>query len=499
MKETEIVLEMKNVCKRFPGVQALDNVSFSCMRGEVHAIVGENGAGKSTLMKILSGAYIPDSGNILIEGNEVRIENPHQGQELGINIIYQEFNLIPYTDVAENIFIGRKPLNNLGLVDYKQMYRKAQQLMEQIGVNIDVKKWICELTVAEQQIVEIIKAVSFAAKIVIMDEPTSALSEEETQRLFQIIRKLQTQDITIIFISHRIKEIFEIADRVTVIKDGKTVVSKDINNLDETGLVRLMVGRELSKLYPEKNGKKGELLLSVRNLTRSGVFKDISFDIHRGEIIGLAGLVGAGRTEVARAIFGADQIDEGTIKFDESIIKIKNPKDAVTHGIGLIPEDRRQHGLVLCLSIRNNIVLSILNRIKRFLFTNRIKEKEICSDLIRQLEIKTHSSEVEVELLSGGNQQKVVLSKWLAVNPQLIIFDEPTRGIDVGAKAEIHRFMRELANKGAGILMISSELPEILGMSDRIVVMCEGEVIGIYEGESLTEETIMQAATGICI
>jgi ribose transport system ATP-binding protein len=489
---------MRNVSKQFPGVLALDDVSFSCYQGEVHAIVGENGAGKSTLMKILSGAYTPDTGQIFIDGEEVIIHNPHHGQDLGVNIIYQEFNLIPYLDIAENIFIGRKPTTKLGLIDYKKMYKLAKEDMEQIGIDIDLKKWISELTVAEQQIVEIIKAVSFTSKIVIMDEPTSALSEDETQQLFGVIKKLVARNITVIFISHRIREIFEIADRVTVLKDSKFVTTKNVNELTESKLVNLMVGRELSKLYPPKNGKRKDLLVSVKNLTRKGVFKDISFDIYKGEIVGLAGLVGAGRTEVARAIFGADQIESGEISINGNHVKIRTPRDAVSHGMGLIPEDRRSHGLVLCLSIRNNIVISILGRISNVLFTNKNKEKQIVNQLIDQLSIKTPTQEFEVQNLSGGNQQKVVLAKWLAVNLQLIIFDEPTRGIDVGAKAEIHRFMRELANKGAGILMISSELPEILGMSDRIVVMCEGEITGVFEGEDLNEERIMHAATGVC-
>jgi ribose transport system ATP-binding protein len=494
----KIILEMRNVSKQFPGVLALDDVSFSCYQGEVHAIVGENGAGKSTLMKILSGAYTPDTGQIFIDGEEVIIHNPHHGQDLGVNIIYQEFNLIPYLDIAENIFIGRKPTTKLGLIDYKKMYKLAKEDMEQIGIDIDLKKWISELTVAEQQIVEIIKAVSFTSKIVIMDEPTSALSEDETQQLFGVIKKLVARNITVIFISHRIREIFEIADRVTVLKDSKFVTTKNVNELTESKLVNLMVGRELSKLYPPKNGKRKDLLVSVKNLTRKGVFKDISFDIYKGEIVGLAGLVGAGRTEVARAIFGADQIESGEISINGNHVKIRTPRDAVSHGMGLIPEDRRSHGLVLCLSIRNNIVISILGRISNVLFTNKNKEKQIVNQLIDQLSIKTPTQEFEVQNLSGGNQQKVVLAKWLAVNLQLIIFDEPTRGIDVGAKAEIHRFMRELANKGAGILMISSELPEILGMSDRIVVMCEGEITGVFEGEDLNEERIMHAATGVC-
>ena len=497
MNENSMMLEMRNVCKAFPGVQALNDVTFSCQRGEVHALVGENGAGKSTLMKILSGAYQPDEGETFIDGEKVDVNNPHHAQELGISIIYQEFNLIPYLDIAQNIFVGREPLNSAGLVDYKYMYAKAAELLAQIGIDIDLKNWAVELTVAEQQIVEIAKAISIEAKIVIMDEPSSALSEEETKQLFKIILSLQEQGITVIYISHRIKEVFEIAERVTVLKDGEVVSTENISDIDDVSLVHMMVGRVLDTLYPEKGNGDHEPLLAVKDLNREGVFKNISLDVNRGEIVGLAGLVGAGRTEVARAIFGADPIDSGQIYLDGHLIKIKSPRDSVTNGMGLVPEDRRNHGLILCLSVRSNIVLSVLDKIKRFIFTNMQKEKEVSNKLISQLDIKTPSSEVEVEYLSGGNQQKVVLSKWLAANPHFLIFDEPTRGIDVGAKAEIHRLMRELANNGTGILMISSELPEILGMSDRIFVMCEGEILAHYHADEATEENVMAAATGI--
>ncbi len=498
MSVTETILEMRNVDKAFPGVQALDDVSFECKRGEVHALVGENGAGKSTLMKILSGAYTPDAGTIILDGQEVVIGDPHHGQLLGISIIYQEFNLEPYMDIAENIFLGREPLSPRLLVDYPKMYGDAAALMSRIGsMDIDLKEWGVNLSVAEGQMVEIAKALSSEAKVLVMDEPTSALSLEETQRLFGIIRSLQEQGITVIYISHRIKEVFKVADRVTVLKDGIVVGTEDTESIDESTLVRMMIGRSLDAIFPEKGQGDHEPVLSIRGLTRAGAFVDITFDLYKGEILGLAGLVGAGRTEVARAVFGADPVDKGEIHFDGRRVKIKSPADAASHGIGLVPEDRRNHGLVLCLPVRSNIVLPILQRIKRFLFCNKGKEKDIANDLISALDIKTPSCEHEVQNLSGGNQQKVVLSKWLAAAPQVIIFDEPTRGIDVGAKAEIHRLMRELANKGTGILMISSELPEILGMSDRILVMCEGRLTGSFSADEATEERIMQAATGV--
>ena len=498
MKEKKYILEMRNISKSFPGVRALDDVTFCCERGEVHALVGENGAGKSTMMKVLSGAYKPNQGQIIIDGKVVDIENPRHAQDLGISIIYQEFNLIPYMDIAENIFIGREPIISAGIIDFELMYQKSKELLDQIGINLDLKKWVMELSVAEQQIIEICKAIAFKAKIVVMDEPSSALSEEETGRLYNIIRKLKAQGITVIYISHRLKEIFEIADSVTVLRDGKLVSNDDIKNINQNALVRNMVGRVLDILFPEKGkGGRGNLL-EVKKLSRQGIIKNISLDIQKGEIVGLAGLIGSGRTEVARAIFGVDALDEGEIYLNGKKIRINTPKDAVSNGIGLVPEDRKRQGLVLCLTVRNNIVLSVLERIKRFWFTNVKKEREISNDQVSKLNIKTPSLESDVEHLSGGNQQKVVLSKWLAVNPKLIIFDEPTRGIDVGAKAEIHKLMRQLADNGAGVLMISSELPEILGMSDRVYVMCEGAISAQFSGNQLTEEAIMRAAVGLC-
>lgn len=498
MQEKNYILEMNEVSKSFPGVQALDHVTLCCKPGEVHALMGENGAGKSTLMKILSGAYRPDEGQIRINGKEVTIENPRQAQDHGISIIYQEFNLIPYLDIAENIFLGREPVKSNGIIDFKLMYKKSKELLDLICIDLDLKRWVTELSVAEQQIVEICKAISFESRIVVMDEPSSALTEEETGQLFKVIRKLKDQGILVIYITHRIKEIYEIADRVTVLKDGKLVTSDDIKNVDQNALVRNMVGRTLDVLFPEKGKGGTEPLLEVKNLYRQGALKDISLEVKRGEIVGLAGLIGSGRTEIVRAIFGVDAIDKGDVYICGIKKIIRNPSSAVANGIGLVPEDRKRQGLVLCLTVRNNIVISVLERIKRYCFTNRKQEIEISKDLISKLDIKTPSLDSDVEHLSGGNQQKVVLAKWLAANPQLVIFDEPTRGIDVGAKAEIHKLMRNLSNNGAGVLMISSELPEILGMSDRVYVMCEGELMGQFSGDQMTEENIMRLAVGIC-
>jgi ribose transport system ATP-binding protein len=497
VSDNRVILTMSNVSKAFPGVQALDNVTLECTKGEVHALVGENGAGKSTLMKILCGAYTPDAGSITLDGQVVQIANPRHAQELGISIIYQELNLEPYMDVAENIFLGREPVNKLGAVDYPEMYKQARALMDRIGVNLDATEWIVDIPLAQRQMIEIAKALSFDAKVVVMDEPTSALSLEETERLFEIIKSLKAQGITVIYISHRIREIFRVADRVTVLKDGCVVGTESVKGMTEDRLVRMMIGRSLGQIYPAKGKGRGQPVLSVRGLTRSGAFEDVTFDLYEGEILGFAGLVGAGRTEVVRAIFGADPVTSGQVIIDGSPARIRSPQDATSCGLGLVPEDRREQGLVLCLSVRSNIVLAVLKRIGRSVFASEPRERALANDQIAALDIKTPSCEHEVEFLSGGNQQKVILSKWLAASPRVIMFDEPTRGIDVGAKSEVHRLMRDLANKGTAILMVSSELPEILGMSDRILVMCQGRVTGLLPADEASEENLMLAATGL--
>jgi ribose transport system ATP-binding protein len=497
VSDSRVVLTMSNVSKAFPGVQALDKVTFECTKGEVHALVGENGAGKSTLMKVLCGAYTPDSGTIVLDGHEVHIRNPRHAQELGISIIYQELNLEPYMDIAENIFLGREPLTKLRTVDYPRMYEQANELMRRVGMDIDATEWIVDIPLAQRQMIEIAKALSLDAKVVVMDEPTSALSLEETDRLFEIIKSLQEQGITVIYISHRIREIFRIADRVTVLKDGCFVGTESVKGLTEDKLVRMMIGRSLDQIFPEKGQGRGQPVLSVRGLTRAGAFEDVSFDLYEGEVLGLAGLVGAGRTEVVRAIFGADEYNSGEISIDGKPVRIRSPQDATRSGIGLVPEDRRKSGLVLCLSVRSNTVLAVLKRTCRAIFASEARERDLTNDLIATLDVKTPSCEHEVEFLSGGNQQKVVLAKWLAADPRVIMFDEPTRGIDVGAKSEVHHLMRELANKGTAILMVSSELPEILGMSDRILVMCQGRITGLLPASEANEENLMLAATGL--
>lgn len=493
------VLEMSNVSKSFPGVRALDQVSFSCFAGEVHAIAGENGAGKSTLMKILSGIYRPDEGTIKVSGTEVVINNPRIAQDLGINIVNQELNQILNLDVAQNIFLGREPINKLGFIDSHQIYLKATELLDRIGIKLDVRSLLIDLSPAEKQIVEICKAISFTSKILIMDEPSSSLSDQEAKRLFEIIERLKKSGIAVIYISHRIDDLFEIADRVTVLKDGAAVTTTNMNELTQKDLVNLMVGRVVENLYPEKGNCVDDLLLGVDGLTRDGKFNNISFKVNRNEIVGIAGIVGSGRTEVVRAIFGADSFDAGRIIFDGNEIKIRKPKDAISHGFCLVPEDMRSQGLILSLSIRNNIVLAVLDRLKKLIFTSTTKEKLISNRLINKLNIKPPDSEHNVEVLSGGNKQKVVIAKWLATTPRLIILDEPTKGIDVGAKVEIHKIIRELANDGAGVILVSSELPEIIGMSDRVYVMCNGEISPEFSGDQITEEEIMKVACATSI
>ena len=497
MTSTSPLLEMRDISKAFPGVQALKNVCFECQKGEVHALVGENGAGKSTLIKVLAGAYTADTGAIVWDGQEVKIRGPREAEDLGISIIYQDFNLIPYLDIAQNVFLGREPLTRFGLIDYPKMYADTAKLLKRVGVDLDLREWVLGLRVAEQQMVEIAKALSLESKLIIMDEPTSALNGDETGRLFEIIRSLQGCGIAVVFISHRLKEIFEVADRVTVLKDGQVMGTESVANTNEGDLVRLMIGRTLDVIFPEKGKDGREPVLSVVGLTKEGAFKDISFELHNREILGVAGLLGSGRTALVRAIFGAEPADQGEIFLNGHRVKMTSPGDAVRNGIGLVPEDRMADGLVSCLSVRSNIVLPALEKIKRFLICrDGQKEVEIAAQLVSALNVRTPSINQEAQFLSGGNQQKVVLAKWLAAQPQVLIFDEPTRGIDVGAKSEIHHLMRKLANEGRGILMISSELPEILGMSDRILVMCEGRLTANLTAGEATEEKIMAAACG---
>jgi ribose transport system ATP-binding protein len=495
------ILRMEGISKEFPGVKALNNVSFSAYPGEVMALVGENGAGKSTLMKILCGAYPKDAGQVAINGKEVQIENPHQAQELGIAIIYQEFNLTPNQTAAANIYIAREPKARgltglLGFVDKRRMETEAQRWLEQVGARIPATALVRDLSVAQQQMVEIAKSLAVDARIIVMDEPTSALGEEEVETLFDIIDNLKQQGIAVVFISHRLEEIMRIADRVTVLRDGHLVGSLPISKVTPEVMIDMMVGRELTDMFAKVSVEITEPILEVSNLSRGSAVRDVSFQLRRGEILGFAGLVGAGRTETARLIFGADPRDSGEILVEGQHVNMRNSHDALKAGIALVPEDRGQQGLVLILSVLHNIMLPSLDNLTRTGWVNRRAGIEISQRYAEQLSIRTPYLSQKAMYLSGGNQQKVVLAKWLAAHPKVLIMDEPTRGIDVGAKAEVHSIMGELTRQGLGIIMISSEMPEILGMSDRVVVMHEGRVAAILDREEATQELIMAYASG---
>lgn len=493
----ENIFEMQKISKRFPGVQALDHVNFSCKPGEVHALVGENGAGKSTLMKILAGAYQPDEGKIVLRGRETYFASPKDAQDRGISVIYQEFNLIPELKVVENIFLGREPRRAWGLmIDNTVLYERSEKLLTRLGTNIHSNSKVKNLSVAQQQMVEIAKALSLNADIIIMDEPSAVVSGKELESLFRIIRSLRGQGKAIIYISHRIDEIFQIADRATVLKDGKLVGTVHPKDMDKPTIVRMMVGRTLEQTYPPKSKGEKKEILSLHNICRGKILRNISLTVYTGEILGLAGLVGAGRTEVARVIFGADPFDSGEIYLAGERISNPCPKLSISRGIGFVTEDRKREGLVDSLSVRKNLTSLILDKMKNWCFMNDKKEKRFTKACIKEFNIVTPGTEQEIQYLSGGNQQKVILAKWINAGPKLIIMDEPTRGIDVGAKAEIYNAMRLLAKQGKALLMISSELPEIIGMSDRIVVMHEGQIMGEISDSDATEERILMMATG---
>lgn len=490
------ILQMVGITKQFPGVLALDNVSFEVERGEIHALVGENGAGKSTLLKILAGALPMDKGEILLDGKPVHFTSPLDAINMGIAVIYQEFNLVPYLSAGENIFLGREPRKFNGFVDFKTLHAKAQAILDRIGANFSSKEIVSRLSVAQQQMTEIAKALSQNAQIIAMDEPTSALTEREVEHLFDIARGLKEEGVAIIFVSHRLEEVFQIADRITVLRDGKYVGTKRVEETNRDEVITMMVGREIKEKIPKRPAPIGEEILRVEGLARRGVFSDISFTLHKGEILGLAGLVGSGRTEIARAIFGADPLDSGKIYLEGKEVHIRSPQDAIRLGIGLLTEDRKRYGLVLPMSVRENTTLANLMEVAMRGFINFSKERAVAQRFVDELAIKTPSVEQIARNLSGGTQQKLVLAKWLFTKSKVLIFDEPTRGIDVGAKVEIYELMNQLAERGVGIIMISSELPEVLGMSDRILVIHEGKIAGELKREEATQEKIMHLATG---
>jgi rhamnose transport system ATP-binding protein len=495
MSETAPVLALQGASKTFGAVQALEDVSIELRAGEVHGLVGENGAGKSTLVKILAGVHAPDDGVLLVDGRELLLNGPADARDAGIAIIYQEPILFPDLTVEENIFIGRQPLGAGHRIDRRAMRAHVDDVFDRLGVRLDPARIARGLSIAEQQIVEIGKALSLEAKVIVMDEPTAALSAIEVERLFRVVESLQSGGAAVLFISHRLEEIFGLCQHVTVLRDGRWVMSSPLAGLSSDDLVRAMVGRELVERTATEKGV-GQVVLDVERLTREGFFTDVSFQVRAGEIVALAGLVGSGRSEVARAIFGVDRYDAGAVTVNGRGLRRASPTAAMSTGIGLVPEDRRQQGLVMEMSIARNVALASLRRLQQLGFIRSAAERRLARDWALRLQLKYGSLASHATSLSGGNQQKVVLAKWLARNPKLLIVDEPTRGIDIGTKAEVHRLLDELAEQGVAVLMISSELPEVLRVADRILVMREGQLVAEFEHAQASEESIVAAATG---
>lgn len=494
LSSDDAALTLLGVRKEFPGVVALDGVDFELRPGEVHALVGENGAGKSTLMKIISGAYRMTQGRMLMRGREVRIRNPRHAQDLGISIIYQELNLVPHLTVEENIFLGREPRTRFGLIDARQIRTTSERLLADLRVGISPASRVSALGIAEMQMVEIAKALAFEARVLIMDEPTSALTDRETETLFATIDDIKSRGVSIIYISHRLEEIFRIADRATVMRDGRIVATHDVAHLSTAQLIREMVDREVNDHYPKQPAAIGPVVLKVENLCAGSRVRGVNLELHAGEVVGLAGLMGSGRTELARAIFGADPIDSGRVLIHGADLPPNSPSAAIAAGIGFLTEDRKGEGLVLQFSVRQNVTLPAIRSMSRAGVIDQVAELAAADGAISDLHIKTPSADVQVSNLSGGNQQKVVLSKWLGIRARVLIFDEPTRGIDVGAKIEIYGLMNKLVDEGVAILMISSDLPEVLGMSDRILVMNEGRIAGELARSEATQEKVMALA-----
>lgn len=494
MDNREVILDIKNITKTFPGVKALSDVSFQIRRGSVHALVGENGAGKSTLIKVLTGIYKADEGSFFFKGSEARVATPLEAQQLGLSVVHQELKLSETLSVAENIFLGRPFMTRSRLVDWKKLRVEARKLLDSLNIDLNVDTEVSHLSVAQKQIVEICKALSFNAELIIMDEPSATLTDKELDCLFHIIDILKNQGVTVVYISHRMEEIFRIADMVTILRDGRHINTLPVADVDRAKLISMMVGRELGNEYPKLEAKIGDVALEVRNLSTAKLLHDVNLRVHHGEILGLAGLVGAGRTETARAIFGADKRASGEITIDGQPVKIESVIDAVQHKIALVPEDRKQQGLILIHSVKHNTSIVNLDNVCRGGLLNDRKEKELAQKYIDMLGTATPSEEKEVRLLSGGNQQKVVLAKWLAVDSEIIIFDEPTRGVDVGAKAEIYKLMCRLAQEGKAVIMISSDMPELIGVCDRLYVMREGTISGELLRKDFSQEAILNYA-----
>lgn len=491
------LVEMRSICKSFSGINVLQDVSFSLKKGEIHALMGENGAGKSTLMKILSGVYQPDAGEIFIDGKKQTFSATEEAQKAGVAIIHQELNLIPQLTVAENMFLGREfTFGKSPWMNWKQQKEESRRLLHQLAVDIDPHTPVEELSVGQQQMVEIAKALSVNARILVLDEPTAALTGTEINKLFAVMRELRDQGVGMVYISHRMEEIFSICDRITILRDGEYVGTRSAIDTTMDELVRMMVGREISNLFPKTKVTRGEEKLRVERLSRRGVLEEVSFSVHAGEIVGMAGLMGSGRTEVARAIFGVDMLDRGTVIVNGKPLHAKHPHDAIKVGIGFVTENRKDEGLVLNASVKHNLGLPNANLFSRYGWVSGRKERALAQSQISSLNVKVANMEQEVVSLSGGNQQKVVIGKWLAANPDILIMDEPTRGVDIGAKEEIYRIMNQLVQNGVAILFISSDMSEILGMSDRIIVLHEGRITGEFTRHEATQEKIMYAATG---
>lgn len=491
----EIIVSMKNICKTFPGVKALDNVNFELRSGEVMALLGENGAGKSTLMKVLSGVYTRDEGSLEIFGKEYGDLTPKQAQEAGVAIIHQELNMCSHLSVAENMFLGREISKGLSLNNAK-MEAEAKKILDDLKIDIDPKQTVGDLPVSKQQMVEIAKALSINAKILIMDEPTSSLTAREIEDLFRIIKKLKSEGKGIVYISHRLEELQHIVDRVTIMRDGQYITSMNFGDVTMEQIINFMVGREIKEKFPRVECKKGKKVFEVKNLNAGKMVRDINFSVYEGEIVGFAGLMGAGRTETTRAIFGVDPKESGQIYVDDREVEIKCPMDAIRNGVVLAPEDRKKDGLCTKLSIRHNLALPNLDMICNKLgVINSLKETQLCDKAVEELRIKTPSIDVDSGNLSGGNQQKVVVGKWLARDSKVVIFDEPTRGIDVGAKVEIYNLMNELKQQGIAVMFVSSEMPEVMGIADRIIVMCDGRITGEVMAKDTTQNEILTLAT----
>ncbi len=498
MAEQDYLLRMENIVKKFPGVTALDGVQLNVGYGEIHALIGENGAGKSTLSKCIAGIYTPTSGNIIFKGKKIEKYNTSQALKMGISMIHQELSPVLHRSIMENLWLGREPKTRLGLVDHKKMYELSREVLKEIDLDEDPRTKMVKLTVAKMQMVEIAKAVSYDSKLIIMDEPTSALTSKEIKQLFRIMRKLKEDGKSIIYISHKLDEIFEISDKVTIYRDGQYIHSCNTDSIDVKTMINMMVGRDVNEMFPKVDCPIGEVKLEVKGLSHSTLFKDVSFSVRRGEIFGIAGLIGAGRTEVLETIFGIRNKVSGEILIDGKEVEIRKPKDAIGHGIAFLTEDRRLTGIFPVLSVRlNMIVANMAKYVNRFGLIKHSLIHEDCISFINKIQIKTPGLLQRIENLSGGNQQKVLVARWLLTEPDILFLDEPTRGIDVGSKAEIHKLVTKLAGEGKTIVMVSSELPEVMGMSDRIMVMHEGRVTGIVDNDSsLTQERLMAYATG---